>query len=87
MNRPTDPPGGGHEPPSSQEDVIAAVLSDLGRRLAIVRRAAERAARQEGPAADAVRATRDRVGGMIDAVRGALPGRAADDGGDRRRAD
>lgn len=78
MNQPADPRGRGSEPPASQEDVIASVLADLGRRISIVRRAAERAARQEGPAADAVRTARDRVGGMIDAVRGALPGRGGD---------
>lgn len=72
----TEPPRqpGPPEPPVSQEDVLGAVLADLGRRWGIVRRAAGRAMRQEGPATDAVRSARDHVAGMLDAVRGALPG-------------
>ena len=61
-------------PPASQEDVIADVLSDIGRRFGIVRRAAGRALRQEGPATDALRAAQDRLRGIVDAVQGRVAG-------------
>jgi len=69
--RPQEPPV---HPPQTQEDVLASVLSDLGRRWGIVQRAAGRAMRQEGPASDAVRAAGEKVRGMIDVMRDAVPG-------------
>lgn len=60
--------------PQTQEEVIASVLSDLGRRWGIVREAAGRAMREEGPASDAARAVAGTVRGMIHAVRDAVPG-------------
>lgn len=56
-------------PPATQEEVIASALAGLGRFAGVARRAAERAMRGEGPAAEAVRTVRDAARGAIDAAR------------------
>lgn len=61
-----DPPV---HPPATQEEVIASALASLGRFAGVARRAAERAMRGEGPAADAARTVRDAARGVVDAAR------------------
>lgn len=46
-------------PPETQEEVVAAVLAELRRRMEATRRMAERTAGGPGPVGDAVRAVRD----------------------------
>jgi hypothetical protein len=64
------------EPPRSQEEVVAHVLSEVRRRFDVLARAARRVESSDGPAGDAVRAVRDALRG----VRGAVAGGAGNDG-------
>ncbi len=61
----------GEIPPTSQEEVISSAVAALLRQLRIGGRAAQRAARQEGPTGEAIRALRDAA---KDAVAGRAPG-------------
>ncbi len=67
----TDP-----RPPETQEEVVAAALAELRRRLGTARKAADRSASRPGPIGDAVRAVRDALRGVEGSGDRADPGPA-----------
>ena len=56
MTTPDQQHGTPEEPPSSQQEVIASALADIGRFVADARQALDRALAQEGEVGDALRA-------------------------------